>query len=224
MKRKFVLFIIGIILSNSIFSNDLNFVDKIKISEAKVELDYFKTLEKNSEMGVFETILVNNFFSEYYYKLDRNEKLLKDYVDRTIGMINRNVENNSKINEKAEMYAILSDNYSKKIDGFFTAIEYGKKAQEAIEKAMKIDMENQRVKYVRAKIYMSAPPIAGGDTQKSQKVFEDLVKIDGNNSFYYTYLGIVRGINGNKNGAKEAFKRAYEISNNNKFAESEMKR
>lgn len=221
--------IIKLIFIFCLFSNLLSAEEgvnvlKIKAAEAKMDLDSLKDFEKSTEISDFEMILVNNFFAEYYYKIDKNEKLMKEYVDKTIGIINKSVLTNGKINEKAEMYAILADNYGKKIDGFFTAMEYGKKSQEAIEKAYKIDAENERAKYVRAKIYMSAPPIAGGDPQKSQKYFEELVKANGDNSFYYTYLAIVRGSNGNKNTSKEAFKKAFEIAKQNKFAESEMKK
>jgi tetratricopeptide (TPR) repeat protein len=130
---------------------------------------------------------------------------------------------------KADMYALLSSCYGILIGGPFSAMNYGPKAQEAMDKAKQFGPANPRVYLLDGIGKMYTPAMFGGGLERAERLFQqsqmyfeqerdaDAPLIAWGQAEIFVWIGRLREQKGEYQRAQAAYQRALSIVPNYKW-------
>lgn len=154
-----------------------------------------------------------------------------DYMKKKLDSPTAKRKLNIGNNEAAEIYALHSAVYGLRTGlNLLKKIQYGKIAQETVEKAYKLAPENPKVLLIAAKHLMCIPDFFGGDKERSEEMLKKALrnyspsppafkKADGSNADYsfidwastaeiYAYLAQLELFRGNEASARRYMNKA----------------
>ncbi|MGM0589479.1 MAG: hypothetical protein ACQETE_13745 [Bacteroidota bacterium] len=152
------------------------------------------------------------------------DKLIEQAVDwLQVALSEENVKH------KADMYALLSSCYGILIGGPFSAMSYGPKAQEAMNKAKQFGPANPRVYLLDGIGKMYTPAMFGGGLERAERLFQqsqmyfeqerdaDPPMIAWGQAEIFVWIGRLREQKGDYRSAQTAYQQALSIVPNFKW-------
>jgi tetratricopeptide (TPR) repeat protein len=115
-------------------------------------------------------------------------------------------------------HALLADIYGAEIDGMFSGMKYGPKANAETAEALKLDPQNAQAWAVSGRKYLYAPSMFGGDLDKAVDAFRKATLYDPNSDENFVWLAIALQKKGDLSGAREALGKALRLNGGSVFA------
>lgn len=117
-----------------------------------------------------------------------------------------------------DAHALLGDIYGAEIDGMFSGMKYGPKANAETAEALRLDQKNAQAWAVCGRKYLYAPSMFGGDLNKAADAFRKATLYDPNSDENFVWLAIALQKKGDLSGAREALGTALRLNERSVFA------
>lgn len=117
-----------------------------------------------------------------------------------------------------DAHALLADIYGAEIDGMFSGMKYGPKANTEAAEAFRLDPHNAQAWAVSGRKYLYAPSLFGGDLDKAVDAFRKATLYDSNSDEDFVWLAIALQEKGDLTGAREAIGKALRLNGRSAFA------
>ena len=121
----------------------------------------------------------------------------------------------------ADAHALLADIYGSSIDGMFSGMKYGPKADDQTAEALRLDPHNPQAWAVLGRKYLYAPAMFGGDIDKAVDAFRKAILYAPDSVESYVWLAIALRKKGDLPGAREAVAQALRLNDRSAFARQE---
>jgi tetratricopeptide (TPR) repeat protein len=121
--------------------------------------------------------------------------------------------------DSAGAHAILADLYGQKIDGVFSGMRYGPKANAELTRAFQIDPRNPMAFAAQGRKFLYAPAAFGGNIDKAVQAFQNAVAADPASDDYYVWLAIAWQRKGDHIRAQDCLAQALRINPKSVFAQ-----
>lgn len=114
----------------------------------------------------------------------------------------------------SDAHTLLSDLYGAKIglDGFWTAIRLGSKADSELETALRLNPDNPRAHLTKGRRYLYSPKIFGGDLDKAISSFKEATLLDPHSDDAFRWLAVALIKKGDTVLAKKAIAEAMHLN------------
>ncbi len=114
----------------------------------------------------------------------------------------------------SDAHTLLSDLYGTKIglDGFWTAIRLGPKADSELETALRLNPDNPRAHLTKGRRYLYSPRMFGGDLDKAISSFKEATLLDPHSDDAFRWLAIALIKKGDTVLAKQAIAEAMHLN------------
>ena len=117
-----------------------------------------------------------------------------------------------------DTHALLADIYGAEIEGMFSGMKYGPKANAETAEAFRLDPQNAQAWAVSGRKYLYAPSIFGGDLDKAADAFRKATLYDPNSDENFVWLAIALQKKGDLSEAREALGTALHLNERSVFA------
>jgi tetratricopeptide (TPR) repeat protein len=119
----------------------------------------------------------------------------------------------------ADAHALLADLYGQKIDGMFSGMRYGPKANAELTRAFQIDPHNAMAFAAQGRKFLYSPAAFGGNVDKALQSFQEAVTADPRSDDDYVWLAIAWRKKGDLERERECLAQALRINPQSVFAQ-----
>lgn len=127
--------------------------------------------QKHQMLATYYLAYSNYRLSSLFEDMPEDKK--NEYLNTAISQLEKVTEMAPNF---AEGWALLGNCYGMKATGMFSAMRYGPKSEEAIDKALELAANNPRVEMINGIGLMYKPALFGGSNQKAIAAFKDAGK------------------------------------------------
>jgi tetratricopeptide (TPR) repeat protein len=149
--------------------NGIHYHEEAVLRDALVSLDEYTQSEEWRAPAYYYKAYIHYRLATMFEEEIEEEQ--DELIEQAVTWLQEGLDD-SKTVYKADMYALLSSCYGILIGGPFSAMSYGPKAQEAMNKAKSFGPENPRAYLLDGIGKMYTPAMFGGGERKAMKLFE----------------------------------------------------
>lgn len=152
----------------STINKGVNAGQKELLIQAKEGLEELSGQRQHTMLVTYYLAYANYRLSSLFEDMPKDQK--NRYLDTAISHLEKVTEMAPNF---AEGWALLGNCYGMKASGMFSAMRYGPKSQDAIDKALELAEDNPRVEMINGIGLMYKPALFGGSNQKAIAAFKE---------------------------------------------------